>query len=106
MRPPSAAIPPFGDVSSSIGPAPLNSLPWLGLERYCTMASDPKEVKHSTGPVTLYEVAAVRESLSMALAEGSRSGSTLATRARGTWPALQLLVSCVKPHATGIGRHA
>ncbi len=49
-----------------------------------------------TGPITLYEVSAVRETLRMALAEGNRLRIDL--RNSGPWDlaGLQLLISCVR----------
>ncbi len=49
-----------------------------------------------TGPITLYEVSAVRETLRVALAEGK--GFRLDLTDSGPWDlaGLQLLISCVK----------
>jgi anti-anti-sigma factor len=62
------------------------------------MAVEQTEYKtiRLTGPVTLYEVSAVRESLRKALAEGKPLRLDL--RDSGPWDlaGVQLLVSCVK----------
>jgi ABC-type transporter Mla MlaB component len=62
------------------------------------MAVEPTEVKTIllTGPITLYEVAAVRETLRMALAEGKQLRIDLADSGPWDLAGLQLLVSCVK----------
>ncbi len=62
------------------------------------MAVEPTEVKTIllTGPVTLYEVAAVRESLRTALAEGKPLRIDLGDSGPWDLAGLQLLVSCVK----------
>jgi anti-anti-sigma regulatory factor len=49
-----------------------------------------------TGPITLYEVSAVRESLSMALAEGKPLRIDLSDSGPWDLAGLQLIVSCVK----------
>ena len=49
-----------------------------------------------TGPITLYEVSAVRESLRMALAEGKQLRIDLSDSGPWDLAGLQLLVSCVK----------
>jgi ABC-type transporter Mla MlaB component len=63
------------------------------------MAGEQKEVKTIllTGPITLYEVSAVRESLSTALAEG-KSLLQIDLSDSGPWDlaGLQLIVSCVR----------
>ena len=60
------------------------------------MAADRSESKTIllTGPITLYEVSAVRQTLRLALAEGKRLRIDL--RDSGPWDlaGLQLLVSC------------
>jgi ABC-type transporter Mla MlaB component len=60
------------------------------------MAVEPKDVKTIllTGPITLYEVTTIRESLRIALAEGKHLRIDL--RDSGPWDlaGLQLLVSC------------
>jgi anti-anti-sigma regulatory factor len=68
------------------------------LERNRTMAGEQKEVKTIllTGPITLYEVSAVRESLSMALAEGKPLLIDLSDSGPWDLAGLQLIVSCVK----------
>ena len=50
-----------------------------------------------TGPITLYEVSAVRESLRMALAEGKQLRIDLSDSGPWDLAGVQLLVSCVKP---------
>jgi ABC-type transporter Mla MlaB component len=62
------------------------------------MAVEPTEVKTIvlTGPITLYEVSAVRENLRMALAEGKALRIDLADSGPWDLAGLQLLVSCVK----------
>lgn len=61
------------------------------------MAAEPAEVKtiHLTGPVTLYEAAAVRESLRTALAEGKPVRIDLGDSGPWDLAGIQLLVSCV-----------
>jgi anti-anti-sigma factor len=49
-----------------------------------------------TGPITLYEVSAVRETLRLALAEGKRLRIDLSDSGPWDLAGLQLLVSCVK----------
>lgn len=70
------------------------------------MAVDSTDVKtiRLTGPVTLYEVAAVRESLRMALAE--RKPVRIDLSDSGPWDlaGVQLLVSCVRSAAQGAGK--
>ena len=53
------------------------------------MAVEQTEVKTIllTGPITLYEVSAVRETLRMALAEGKPLRIDLSDSGPGTWPA-------------------
>jgi ABC-type transporter Mla MlaB component len=77
------------------GPARLDSLAGLGRDR--TMAGEDKEVKTIllTGPITLYEVSAVRESLSAALAEGKPVRIDLGDSGPWDLAGFQLLVSCV-----------
>ena len=62
------------------------------------MAAERSESKTIllTGPITLYEVSAVRETLRIALAEGKRLRIDL--RNSGPWDlaGLQLLISCVR----------
>ena len=62
------------------------------------MAGEQKEVKTIllTGPITLYEVSAVRESLSMALAEGKSLQIDLSDSGPWDLAGLQLIVSCVR----------
>ncbi len=62
------------------------------------MAGEQKEVKTIllTGPITLYEVSAVRETLRMALAEGKPLRIDLSDSGPWDLAGLQLLVSCVK----------
>jgi anti-anti-sigma regulatory factor len=62
------------------------------------MAGDPDDFKTIllTGPITLYEVAAVRESLSTALAEGKPLRIDLSDSGPWDLAGLQLIVSCVK----------
>jgi anti-anti-sigma factor len=62
------------------------------------MAGEHKEVKTIllTGPITLYEVSAVRESLSTALAEGKSLEIDLSDSGPWDLAGLQLIVSCVK----------
>ncbi len=57
-----------------------------------------KEVKTIllTGPVTLYEVSAVRESLSLALADGTPLRIDLSDSGPWDLAGLQLIVSCLK----------
>jgi ABC-type transporter Mla MlaB component len=61
------------------------------------MAGEQKEVKTIllTGPITLYEVSAVRESLSMSLAEGKSLRIDLSDAGPWDLAGLQLIVSCV-----------
>ncbi len=49
-----------------------------------------------TGPITLYEVSAVRETLRLALAEGKNLRIDLSDSGPWDLAGLQLLVSCVK----------
>ena len=49
-----------------------------------------------TGPITLYEVSAVRETLRLGLAEGKRLRIDLSDSGPWDLAGLQLLVSCVK----------
>jgi ABC-type transporter Mla MlaB component len=49
-----------------------------------------------TGPVTLYEVSAVRESLRLALAEGKPLRLDLSDSGPWDLAGMQLIVSCVK----------
>jgi ABC-type transporter Mla MlaB component len=62
------------------------------------MAAERSETKTIllTGPITLYEVSAVRQTLRLALAEGKRLRIDL--RDSGPWDlaGLQLLISCEK----------
>ena len=62
------------------------------------MAVEQTEVKTIllTGPITLYEVSAVRETLRMALAEGKPLRIDLSDSGPWDLAGLQLLVSCVK----------
>ena len=62
------------------------------------MAGEQKEVKTIllTGPITLYEVSAVRESLSMAVAEGKSLRIDLSDAGPWDLAGLQLIISCVK----------
>jgi len=62
------------------------------------MAVEPVEDKTVllTGPITLYEVAAVRESLRTALAEGKPIRIDLSESGPWDVAGLQLLISCVK----------
>ena len=68
------------------------------MERDRIMAGEQKEVKTIllTGPITLYEVAAVRESLSIALADGKALRIDLSDSGPWDLAGVQLLVSCVK----------
>lgn len=62
----------------------------------------PQGVEHLlTGPVTLYEAAAVRETLRIALAEGTPLRIDLSDSGPWDIAGLQLLISCVK---SGRGR--
>jgi ABC-type transporter Mla MlaB component len=60
------------------------------------MAVEPTEVKtiHLTGPVTLYEVAAVREALRTALVEGKPLRIDMEDSGPWDLAGVQLLVSC------------
>jgi ABC-type transporter Mla MlaB component len=49
-----------------------------------------------TGPITLYEISAVRESLRSALAEGKRLRVDLSDSGPWDLAGLQLLISCVR----------
>jgi ABC-type transporter Mla MlaB component len=62
------------------------------------MAVEPTEVKTIllTGPITLYEVSAVREALRTALAEGKQLRIDLSDSGPWDLAGLQLLVSCTK----------
>jgi ABC-type transporter Mla MlaB component len=62
------------------------------------MAGEQKEFKTIllTGPITLYEVSAVRESLSTALAEGKSLQIDLSDSGPWDLAGLQLIVSCVR----------
>ena len=62
------------------------------------MTVEPTEVKTIllTGPITLYEVSAVRETLRMALAEGKPLRIDLSDSGPWDLAGLQLLISCVK----------
>jgi len=62
------------------------------------MAVEPTEFKTIvlTGPITLYEVSAIRETLRLALAEGKQLRIDLADSGPWDLAGLQLLVSCVK----------
>ena len=62
------------------------------------MAGEPKDIKTIllTGPITLYEVSAVRESLSAATAEGKPLRIDLSDSGPWDLAGLQLIVSCVK----------
>jgi ABC-type transporter Mla MlaB component len=68
------------------------------LERDRIMAADRSEWKTIvlTGPITLYEVSAVRETLRVGMADGKRVRIDL--RDSGPWDlaGLQLLISCQK----------
>ena len=61
------------------------------------MAGEQREVKTIllTGPITLYEVSAVRESLSVALADGKSLRIDLSDSGPWDLAGLQLIVSCV-----------
>jgi ABC-type transporter Mla MlaB component len=60
-------------------------------------AEPPEGVEHSmTGPVTLYEAAAVREALRAALAEEKALRIDLSDSGPWDIAGLQLLISCVK----------
>jgi anti-anti-sigma factor len=62
------------------------------------MAAEPAETKTIllTGPITLYEVSAVRESLRLALADANELRIDLRDAGPLDLAGLQLLVSCVK----------
>jgi anti-anti-sigma regulatory factor len=62
------------------------------------MAVEPTEVKKIvlTGPITLYEVSAVRENFGRAVAEGKPLRIDLGDSGPWDLAGLQLLVSCVK----------
>ena len=68
------------------------------------MAVEQSEVKTIllTGPITLYEVSAVRETLRKALAEGKQLRIDLTDSGPWDLAGLQLLISCV-PTARGFG---
>jgi anti-anti-sigma regulatory factor len=77
---------------------PLNSIPSLGLAWDRTMAVEQTEYKtiRLTGPITLYEVSAVRESLRKALVEGKPLSLDLSDSGPWDLAGVQLLVSCMK----------
>jgi ABC-type transporter Mla MlaB component len=58
--------------------------------------SDEVQTIFLTGPVTLYEVGAIRETLCSALAEGKRLRIDLSDSGPWDLAGLQLLISCVK----------
>jgi anti-anti-sigma factor len=62
------------------------------------MAVEQTEYKtlRLTGPITLYEVSAVRESLRKALAEGKQLSLDLSDSGPWDLAGVQLLVSCMK----------
>jgi anti-anti-sigma factor len=62
------------------------------------MAVDQTQTKtiQLTGPITLYEVATVRETLRLALADGKQLRIDLSESGPWDLAGLQLLVSCVK----------
>jgi anti-anti-sigma regulatory factor len=62
------------------------------------MAVEPTDAKtiQLTGPITIYEVSAVRESLRVALIEGKRVRIDLGESGPWDLAGVQLLVSCVK----------
>jgi ABC-type transporter Mla MlaB component len=70
------------------------------------MTVDPTEVKTIclTGPVTVYEVAAVRELLRTALAEGKPVRIDLSDSGPWDFAGVQLLVSCVRSGAHAAGK--
>jgi anti-anti-sigma factor len=77
---------------------PLNSIPRLGLAWDRTMAVEQTEYKtiRLTGPITLYEVSAVLESLRRALAEGKQLRLDLSDSGPWDLAGVQLLVSLIK----------
>jgi anti-anti-sigma factor len=68
------------------------------LEQDRTMAVEPTEFKTIvlTGPITLYEVSTVRETLRMAFAEGKPIRIDLGDSGPWDFAGFQVLVSCAK----------
>jgi ABC-type transporter Mla MlaB component len=75
----------------------LNSVANAGLEWDRTMAVEPTESKTIVvaGPLTLYEVSVVRDSLRMALADADNLRIDLSESGPWDLAGIQLLVACV-----------